>query len=704
MKEKLTLQDLVDLLAKQTSLTKKEADAFFREFFNAIIDDVFGGEPVKIKDFGTFKLTKVSSRESVNVNTGEKIEIPTHYKLSFLPDKILKSLVNKPFEGFETTLVEEGVSFGVIEESEESVELLEEEDTATDDIDVISSVVNEKAQEALNIQAKSDAKTNNSGEQKNQKIETPYVSDGIYSYPVVYTYATTETPNEEDSITMIVSSANESDIETVKSADDTNNIEEEIATQDVSGVVSEPESEKIEVSVLDNAKPLNEEDKSQSDRSDKEVVVFDVTEPIEAAEDILADIKKLDDSNSIDAEKIQEKIQELQLAIEKLNQAKIQKELETQKETQGAEDEGLVEQTEQKEPIVDEDYNATEEIIEPPIEETAVVSEHSLEDSDLLEKLEPLDKAGEDIEVTASYPSDIEDQADIVDEGYYDYYKESAWTRIRRRMPIILFLLATIAFGAYLFFNLFENTPKVFVPDKKTFTSSGTLPGVASKDSDVTTLHSEDIPPIVLLDKDSLNRIKDINVTPESVDSVKKRIEGLAKTYSSERSPNIAEISDILKIRVVRKAEALLNNPQLLEDSILLSEEELEAEVVDAGLGGVNNNGSANVKNVVEKNIIVKNSEFPKTVKVQAGNSLRSIASKQYGNYIYWVYIYQENKDKIPNIDNLLINMELTIPALDKYGVADPKDQTAVDKAKILDKKITTEGRRNSNNSDSNSY
>ncbi len=55
MKEKLTLQNLVDLLAKKTSLTKKEADAFFRELLAIITDNVFNNEPVKIKDFGTFK-------------------------------------------------------------------------------------------------------------------------------------------------------------------------------------------------------------------------------------------------------------------------------------------------------------------------------------------------------------------------------------------------------------------------------------------------------------------------------------------------------------------------------------------------------------------------------------------------------------------------------------------------------------------------
>lgn len=136
MDEKLTLQDIIDLLAKKSGLTKKEADAFFREFLDVIVANVFDEELVKIKNFGTFKLTKVNSRESIDVNTGEKIEIPSHFKLSFLPDKSLKNLVNKPFSQFETTLIEDGVSFDAIEVSEELVEDVDNEDTGADEFEV----------------------------------------------------------------------------------------------------------------------------------------------------------------------------------------------------------------------------------------------------------------------------------------------------------------------------------------------------------------------------------------------------------------------------------------------------------------------------------------------------------------------------------------------------------------------------------------
>lgn len=66
---------------------------------------------VKVKGFGTFKLTEVDSRESVNVNTGERIEIQGHTKVSFTPDTTMKDLINKPFAHFETVILNDGVEF-----------------------------------------------------------------------------------------------------------------------------------------------------------------------------------------------------------------------------------------------------------------------------------------------------------------------------------------------------------------------------------------------------------------------------------------------------------------------------------------------------------------------------------------------------------------------------------------------------------------
>lgn len=107
MNDKLLLQDLVVLLAKKSGITQKDADKFFRELFQLILERIYENDIVKIKDLGTFKLVEISSRESVDVNTGEKIEIPAHYKMAFTPDRSLRELVNEPFAHFESVVLDD---------------------------------------------------------------------------------------------------------------------------------------------------------------------------------------------------------------------------------------------------------------------------------------------------------------------------------------------------------------------------------------------------------------------------------------------------------------------------------------------------------------------------------------------------------------------------------------------------------------------
>ena len=109
MNEKITLQDLVELLSEKNDMTKKNADAFLRCMFDLIEEALTNEKYVKIKGLGTFKLTEVDSRESMNVNTGERIEIQGHTKISFTPDTTMKELINKPFSHFETVILNDGV-------------------------------------------------------------------------------------------------------------------------------------------------------------------------------------------------------------------------------------------------------------------------------------------------------------------------------------------------------------------------------------------------------------------------------------------------------------------------------------------------------------------------------------------------------------------------------------------------------------------
>lgn len=107
MNEKLTVQDLISLLARKHGLSTENADAFVREFFSLIEQGLEADKYVKVKGLGTFKLVDVESRESVNVNTGERFKIEGHTKVSFTPDSSLRDLINKPFAHFETVILNE---------------------------------------------------------------------------------------------------------------------------------------------------------------------------------------------------------------------------------------------------------------------------------------------------------------------------------------------------------------------------------------------------------------------------------------------------------------------------------------------------------------------------------------------------------------------------------------------------------------------
>ena len=126
MSSKLNMKDIIDLLVAKNVINKEEAESFIVELFNLIEKGLTADEQTKIKDFGTFKLTHIQARESIDVNTQEKILIPAHRRVTFVPAQLLKSLVNKPFAHFETTPLNEGVFMeGISQNSFVDVDVVE---------------------------------------------------------------------------------------------------------------------------------------------------------------------------------------------------------------------------------------------------------------------------------------------------------------------------------------------------------------------------------------------------------------------------------------------------------------------------------------------------------------------------------------------------------------------------------------------------
>ena len=128
MNEKITLQDIINLLCEKQGISPKDSETFVRTMFDVIEEALTNEKYVKIKGLGTFKLTEVNSRESVHVNTGERIEIQGHSKVSFTPDTSMKELINKPFSHFETVVLNEGVELE--DTAVEEVEILETTDAS----------------------------------------------------------------------------------------------------------------------------------------------------------------------------------------------------------------------------------------------------------------------------------------------------------------------------------------------------------------------------------------------------------------------------------------------------------------------------------------------------------------------------------------------------------------------------------------------
>lgn len=127
---KNSLNGLADKLAEKSGLSQIEAELFIRKMFDVCHQGLAADKIVKMRWLGTFKVTSVKERESVDVNTGERIVIEGRDKISFTPDNILKEIVNRPFAQFETVIVNDGVDFESIDKKyEDSLEDEEQEES-----------------------------------------------------------------------------------------------------------------------------------------------------------------------------------------------------------------------------------------------------------------------------------------------------------------------------------------------------------------------------------------------------------------------------------------------------------------------------------------------------------------------------------------------------------------------------------------------
>jgi len=106
IKDKISSQEIIDLVSSKASVSKRAAEEFLKVMITSIEEALMAGEVVKIKNFGTFKLQWNEPRKSVNVHTGEDIIIPGYSKVTFVPDVVLKNVVNEPFAHLEPVVLD----------------------------------------------------------------------------------------------------------------------------------------------------------------------------------------------------------------------------------------------------------------------------------------------------------------------------------------------------------------------------------------------------------------------------------------------------------------------------------------------------------------------------------------------------------------------------------------------------------------------
>ena len=211
------IKDLARFLVEKHGIKLADAELFISLMTEIINEGVHRERQVKIKGLGTFKLTSVSSRESIDVNTGERIVIEGRDKLSFAPDNAMKELVNQPFSQFETIVVNDGVEL-----EDEYKEQVEETAPAEEK----KEIVEEKAVEEVEFPR-----------------EEPVKPIAVVSEMSTETMSVKE-EMQEDKVQETMSETNVSEVEQIETAQETIEIaSDNVAKAEEETLESSPEKE-----------------------------------------------------------------------------------------------------------------------------------------------------------------------------------------------------------------------------------------------------------------------------------------------------------------------------------------------------------------------------------------------------------------------------------------------------------------------------
>lgn len=284
---KTALQLIADTVAKKHKITVKDAEKFVSAMFDVMNEGLKTDKLVKVKGLGTFKVQAVKPRESVNVNTGERVLIEGHDKVSFTPDATMKELVNKPFAQFETVVLNDGVDFTDIDSKYENEATLENADETT--VSTNNAAIPETKVVSSNEEETTDStnETANGAQETTIEQYTSTVKDSV------------ETVSEPEKDHKIVVAKQEVAIET--EAEPIKNTSETTEEEPIPLVETQPENIAEEPTVTAENPVATEQKLEDANQTQPENIA---EEPIATPETPVATEQKLESANQTQAENI----------------------------------------------------------------------------------------------------------------------------------------------------------------------------------------------------------------------------------------------------------------------------------------------------------------------------------------------------------------------------------------------------------------
>lgn len=284
---KTALQLIADTVAKKHKITVKEAEKFVSAMFDVMNEGLKTDKLVKVKGLGTFKVQAVKPRESVNVNTGERVLIEGHDKVSFTPDATMKELVNKPFAQFETVVLNDGVDFTDIDSKYENEATLENADETT--VSINNAAIPDTKVVSLNEEETTDStnETTNGAQETTIEQYTSTVKDSV------------ETVSESEKDHEIVVAKQEVAIET--EAEPIKNTSETTEEEPIPLVETQPENIAEEPTVTAEMPIATEQKLEDANQTQPENIA---EEPIAIPETLVATEQKLESANQTQPENI----------------------------------------------------------------------------------------------------------------------------------------------------------------------------------------------------------------------------------------------------------------------------------------------------------------------------------------------------------------------------------------------------------------